>query len=268
MQQATDFAEESAALHALIESLSEAELATPTLFKAWTIEDVIGHLHVWNLAAGEALKSREAFADFAKELGAAAQKGGALRQTERSFLGGLMGASLVDAWAAHYPRLAAEFEKADPSSRLAWVGPDMSARSSITARLMETWAHAQAVYDALGSVRKDTDRIRNIVILGVNTFGWTFRNRGLDVPAPVPHLVLTAPSGEIWRYGEESAHERIEGEAAEFCQVVTQTRNIADTRLRVTGETAQRWMAMAQCFAGRPETPPPPGARHRAKARA
>ena len=38
----------------------------------------------------------------------------------------------------------------------------MSARSSISARLMETWAHGQAVYDRLGVVRVDTDRIRNI----------------------------------------------------------------------------------------------------------
>ena len=28
-----------------------------------------------------------------------------------------------------------------------WFGPDMSVLSSISARLMETWAHDQAVYD-------------------------------------------------------------------------------------------------------------------------
>lgn len=48
----------------------------------------------------------------------------------------------------------------------------------------------------------------------------------------------------------------------EFCQVVTQVRNIADTRLSVTGDIAQRWMAIAQCFAGPPENPPEAGTRH------
>jgi len=57
----------------------------------------------------------------------------------------------------------------------------------------------------------------------------------------------------------------VAGDATEFCQVVTQTRNVADTRLDVKGETAVRWMAMAQCFAGPPEDPPEPGTRHTVK---
>ena len=51
------------------------------------------------------------------------------------------------------------------------------------------------------------------------------------------------------------------GSAVEFCQVVTQTRNIADTGLKLVGETARNWMQNAQCFAGPPETPPAPGSR-------
>jgi uncharacterized protein (TIGR03084 family) len=136
----------------------------------------------------------------------------------------------------------------------------MSAISSITARLMETWAHAQAVYDRLGVERIDTDRIGNIVRLGVNTFGWTFKNRKEEPPGPMPRLHLTAPSGVIWEYGE--GDDLIAGKANEFCQVVTQCRNIGDTSLTVTGPVATRWMGIAQCFAGPPNDPPPPGARH------
>jgi len=44
--------------------------------------------------------------------------------------------------------------------------------------------------------------------------------------------------------------------------VVTQGRNVADTALAVVGTTAERWMAVAQCFAGGPEEPPAPGQRH------
>jgi len=48
--------------------------------------------------------------------------------------------------------------------------------------------------------------------------------------------------------------------------VVTQTRNIADTRLQVSGEIAQQWMAIAQCFAGGAVMPPVPGTRYRVAA--
>ena len=46
--------------------------------------------------------------------------------------------------------MVAAFARHDPRDRIPWYGPDMSARSGATARLMETWAHAQDVADALG----------------------------------------------------------------------------------------------------------------------
>ena len=48
-------------------------------------------------------------------------------------------------------------------------GSDMSVRSSISARHMETWAHAQELYDSLGVKRVNHDRIKNIVVIGNNT---------------------------------------------------------------------------------------------------
>jgi uncharacterized protein (TIGR03084 family) len=135
--------------------------------------------------------------------------------------------------------------------------------SSITARLMETWAHGQAIYDLLGHQRKDTDRIRNVAVIGINTFGWTFANRGLPVPAQRPYVRLAAPSGATWEWGEPDSASGVDGRAVEFCQVVTQVRNIADTGLKVVGETAASWMSIAQCFAGPPESPPAPGTRFR-----
>jgi uncharacterized protein (TIGR03084 family) len=98
-------------------------------------------------------------------------------------------------------------------------------------------------------------------VIGVRTFGWTFANRRLPVPGPAPHVRLVAPSGAVWEWNAESESGLVEGSALDFCQVVTQTRNVADTRLQVTGEAATRWMAIAQCFAGGPVDPPKPGER-------
>ncbi len=262
MQQANDFYFESAALNALLMPLGDADFDTPTLFKGWTINNILRHLHVWNIAADLALIDEQAFAEMLSQLLAG---GKTLRFTEieARYLGSLSGAALRAQWIGYAEDTAQHFALADPKKRLKWVGPDMSALSSISARLMETWAHAQAVYDVLGVERVDGDHIGNIVRLGINTYGWTWKNRSEDPPGQMPLVTLTAPSGVIWTYGEASGSGSITGSATEFCQVVTQCRNIADTALVVTGDVAARWMAVAQCFAGPPQTPPLMGVRYR-----
>ena len=83
----------------------------------------------------------------------------------------------------------------------------------------------------------------------------------------MPWVKLAAPSsGAVWQWGEENGENWIEGSAAEFCQVVTQCRNIKDTGLTVHGPVAESWMENAQCFAGPPNDPPPPGLRRMAAA--
>jgi uncharacterized protein (TIGR03084 family) len=113
----------------------------------------------------------------------------------------------------------------------------------------------------LGVARLETDRIKNIVHLGVSTFGWAFINRGQSIPEPAPFIELTSPSGALWSWNEPQPNNRVQGQAVEFAQVVTQVRGIADTKLSLTGETAQNWMQIAQCFAGPPEAPPAKGTR-------
>lgn len=260
MQQALDFRDESDALHALLAPLGDKDFDTVTLFKGWTIDNILRHLHVWNIAVGKSLDGEAAFADFLKSL-MGTERGIAFTLMEGRYLDGLSGSALLAAWHYEYKQLCDRFVLADPKARLKWVGPDMSALSSVTARLMETWSHAQAIYDVLGVERVEADRIGNIVRLGVNTYGWTFKNRKEEPPGPMPRLRLTAPSGTIWSYGE--GDDLIEGKAAEFCQVVTQCRNIGDTSIITTGPIAERWMAIAQCFAGPPQDPPPAGARYR-----
>jgi hypothetical protein len=70
-----------------------------------------------------------------------------------------------------------------------------------------------------------------------------------------------APSGAIWEWNEDNESDRVSGDALDFCYVVTQTRNVADTGLVVVGDVAKQWMAIAQCFAGGPADPPKPGER-------
>ncbi len=260
-EQPNDFREESDALNSLLSGLDDEGFEKRTQFKQWTINDVVSHLHAWNIAADLSLRDPEKFSAFREKLFEDIGAGATIREAERAWLEPCSGRSLLDAWHGFSCEMANRFADADPKMRVQWAGPDMSVRSSITARLMETWAHGQEIYDLLGVARVDGDRIRNIATLGVNTFGWTFINRGLEVPGNSPHVCLTAPSGAAWTWNEPSDSERVEGDATEFCQVVTQVRALGDTQLKVVGEIAQRWMSIAQCFAGAPEDPPAPGTR-------
>jgi uncharacterized protein (TIGR03084 family) len=263
LQQAIDFHAESDALATLIEDLTDEQLGTVTQFQDWTIDDIVAHLHMFNVAADLSLGDETAFAELWQRVVAAMRRGSSLRGVAEEWLDGVKGGALRDAWRSFYPGMAARFGAADPKRRLKWAGPDMSVRSSITARQMETWAHGQAVYDVLGVERDDRDRIANVAHLGVRTFGWSFSNRGIAVPATVPYVRLIAPSGALWEWHGPDEGEAVSGSATGFCQVVTQTRNVADTDLVVRGEVATRWMAIAQCFAGPPVEPPAPGQRRR-----
>lgn len=263
MQQAQDFDEESRLLAQLLDPLPEAEFSRVTQFKSWTINDVLGHLHMFNVAACHSLESDEKFAEFFAPIAQGMAKGQTLLETQTGFLNGLSGRALLDAWRDGATRTAESFATADPKKRLKWAGPEMSARSSITARQMETWAHGQEIFDLLGVTRTEGDRIRNVVHLGVTAFAWSFSNRGLAVPDRAPYIELTAPSGQSWVWNDPQADNAITGSAIDFARVVCQTRNVADTALVTTPGTATKWMETAQCFAGPPETPPEKGLRHR-----
>jgi uncharacterized protein (TIGR03084 family) len=173
----------------------------------------------------------------------------------------LTGQLLLERWYAQTADLCDKLSTLPPRARLTWYGPDMGVRMFTTARQMETWAHGQAIYDLMGMVREPTDRLRNIAEIGLRTYGWTFANRGIPMPGPTPYVRLVGPSGAIWEWNDPSPDNRVEGSALDFCQVVTQVRNVADTTLKVTSKAARGWMSLAQCFAGPPEDPPRPGTR-------
>jgi len=261
--EALDFRDECDQIAALLSAYDEDVFDRVTLFKSWTIGDVIAHLHLWNIAADLSLNAPEKFNDFItaamQQLGTGVGHIGFQKHyfAEKSY------AETFSDWKNSYSEIAQRFHKADPDHRVKWAGPDMSVRSCIIARQMEHWAHAQAVFDCLGVDRENHDRLKNVAHIGVTTFSWSFRVRGQTPPTPKPYVKLIAPSGNIWTWNDPQADNSVEGSGEEFCQVVTQCRNFADTDLRTTGNIAREWMTHAQCFAGGPEAPPPPGLRRK-----
>ena len=259
LPQAEDLRAEGKDLHAFLDGLGEADWDRPTPFKGWTPNDVVRHLHFADWMAVLSMTDEPGFDAMLEKR--RNQRDKAMTGSEE--IGPKMesGRALHEQWYSYQQELCDLLNERDPKDRVKWVGPSMSVRMCATARQMETWAHAQDIYDLLRAPRQHHDRIRNIAEIGVRTYGWTFANRGLEPPGPMPFVRLAAPSGTIWEWGENTPDNRVEGMAVEFCQVVTQGRNIADVNLTVVGEPAAKWMAIAQCFAGDPKDPPAPGER-------
>ncbi|MEZ0167682.1 TIGR03084 family metal-binding protein [Microvirga sp. TS319] len=264
LEQIVDFRDEASALAGLLARLNEGDWERVTQFKEWTINDVILHLYASDWMAAASARSAHAYEEIRGDVRRRRESGLSMIEETRLRFPDLRGAGLFERWKEQVEDLCRLLAAKDPTERLTWSGPGMAVRMFVTARQMETWAHGQEIYDAMGIERVAHDRIRNIAVIGVKTFGWSFSNRGLPVPEQPPRVELTAPSGALWVWNEDASADVVCGTAVEFCQVVTQVRNVRDTNLSVQGEAAAQWMRIAQCFAGPPADPPAPGSRYTA----
>jgi uncharacterized protein (TIGR03084 family) len=254
-----DLEDEYADLCHLVAPLGDTapEWDLPTPAEGWAVRDQISHLAFFDDAGTLALVDPRAFATAAEEaMHVAGDPMAEHLARGRSMDGG----GLVSWWDEAHCSLAAALSDANPEARIPWYGPPMGVLSFASARLMETWAHGQDVADALHHSRAPTDRLRHVAHLGVRTRSFSYRVRGRPVPPARIEVGLASPSGELWTWemGEKTAgnaSEFVVGTALDFCLVVTQRRNVSETSLVVTGDSAVEWMSIAQAFAG----PPGPG---------
>ncbi len=244
-----DLAAETRSLQEVLDGAGPGGWAAHTPAVGWTVQDQVNHLAYFDEATVLAATDPGRFRREAADLGAAGDDfPDRLVRGQRDLT-----PEQSAAWSRRARTALLDVAtSASPGLRLPWYGPDMGITSSVTARLMETWAHGQDVADALGVTREPTDRLRHVAHLGVATRAFSFRLRGLDPPEDDVAVELTAPSGTVWRWGDPSAGQRVTGTALDFCLVVTRRRHLSDTTLTVTGDVAARWMAVAQAFAGVP----------------
>ena len=246
-----DLRAEGDEIDALVRGLSPDGWARPTPAAGWTVAHQVAHL-AWT--DERALLAATAPDEFTAEFARFAGHGGldgvvdeeAARESTRP--------DLLAWWRAGREKLATTLLDLPPGTKLPWYGPPMSAASMATARLMETWAHGQDVADALGVRRTPTARLRHVAHLGVRTRDFAFITRGLPVPAEEFRVELLGTDRELWTWGPEDATQRVTGPALEFCLLVTQRVHRADTALVAVGDDADRWLDIAQAFAGPPGT--------------
>lgn len=244
-----DLREEGWELDALVGELSPSGWAKPTPAPGWSLAHQIAHLHWTDRASLLALTDATAFAGLVEEalkapdsfVDAGAEEGAALAPAE-----------LLARWRDGRGALDEALAAASPDAKFPWYGPPMKAASMASARLMETWAHGQDVADALGVRRVPTARLRHVARIGVRARDYAYAVRGLPAPAGAFRVELAAPGGgaEVWTYGPADAPQRVTGPALDFCLLVTQRAHRADLALTASGPDADRWLDIAQAFAG------------------
>jgi len=241
-----DLVAEEAALDRVVADLDGTGWATPTPAEGWDVRDSVAHLAFTEDLARAALTDGEVFARRRDALTDAPDPSEVLVGAGRS----MTGRAVLEWWREARTAALTQLETHEPRDRLAWIAGPMSAMSFATARLMETWAHGQDVRDALGREPEVTARLRHVADLGVRTRPFAYGARGVELPATEVRVELVGVDGERWVWGPDEVEDVVRGPALDFCLVVTQRVNPADTALRVRGPLASDWLGIAQAFAG------------------
>ena len=246
-------------LRAMVDGLSDDDTRwdRPTPAVGWAVRDQISHLAYFDDAGRMAMVDPAAFALSVEDVLANTGDPMELHLSRGRAMGG---DELLSWWDGAHRDMVDAFAMGDPAARVPWFGPPMGTLSFISARLMETWAHGQDIADALGQTRQPTARLQHIAHLGVRARPFSYLVRGKEIPPGLIDVEVTAPGGGTWawRIGEstnDGSVSSVTGTALDFCLVVTQRRNVADTELEVDGDLAADWISVAQAFAG----PPGPG---------
>jgi uncharacterized protein (TIGR03084 family) len=242
-----DLVAETAWLDEVLAALSPAQWRLRTPAPGWTIADQVSHLAYFDEATLLSIRDPDLFR---LDAGALTGRGSDFPDQIAAEYRHLGGAELLRWFRAARLALLDGYASADPDARLPWYGLDMGLASSVTARLMETWAHGQDIADTLGVQRPATSRLRHVAHLGVRSLPYSYLVNGLPQPDAPIRVELAAPDGGQWTWGPGDAADRVTGTALDFCLVVTQRRHRTDTGLVISGQTAGQWIAIAQAFAG------------------
>ena len=230
----------------MLEGLRPEQWSLATPAAGWSVGDHVSHLAYFDVTTLQSLLDPEQF-----RLDAAALRAGGDDFSDRiaAEYRGRPGEALLAWFRTARAALVDGYRTVDPWRRLPWYGPDMTPASSVTARLMETWAHGQDIVDALGT------NLRHRAVASRRRPGHScnalqLRHQRSAASHRPDHSRAHRAGRGAWTWGSADAVNRVEGNALDFCRVVTQRRHPDDTGLVVTGPVAQQWISIAQAFAG------------------
>jgi uncharacterized protein (TIGR03084 family) len=231
-------------LENVLRGLTREHWFFPSPAAGWNVRDEVSHLAdveeiAYDTATGgprqlneEALtfSSPEAFTE------AGCEKGRKMEPAE-----------VLDWYVRGTKRLRDMFLTKDPKERVPW-GLGMAARTLVTARLMEHWAHGYDIRTAVGVPVVATERLRSVAWLIIGALPYAFNVAGVEQP-PGRLRVELSFNGETWTFGPEDADNRVTGDVLEFCKVGVQRLNWREAEtLKVEGPLAEAALTHARAF--------------------
>jgi uncharacterized protein (TIGR03084 family) len=139
LQQIVDLRAEADEFDRLLAGLKGDDWRRATLFKGWTIDDIVQHLHMGDLMALASATDAAAFGALLADVQAKRATGLTRLEETRQRLAGLAGAALRERWRSTLGKLCDALAAKPSDARLKWSGPDMGVRMFTTARQMEVW---------------------------------------------------------------------------------------------------------------------------------
>lgn len=244
-----DLIAEGEALDQLVAGLEPAQWDMQTPAPGWTIAHQVAHLaSVCRLAAAAAVNP-EGFQRQAA--GAQGDFDAAVEALLQPYLAKPPQALLAE-WRASRAAAAQALGTLPTSQIVPWLARPLPAGILASAGIMELFAHGQDIADAVGAVRKHTDRIWHVTAFAVRTWDFGYLVRGAVVPASEFRFELTSPSGQLWEFGPEDSDQRVAGPAVDFCLLATRRRHRDDLAIVATGSEADHWLDIAQAYRGSP----------------
>lgn len=235
------------ALDGILAGLSVSDWNRQTPAPGWTISHQVAHLAATFRLAGLAAADPEGFS--AQLAGMGPQFDANVHHALQPYLNHPPD-ELMQRWQAERSYASTALASVPQDQMVPWLVNPLPPAVLAMAGMMEAFAHGQDIADALGVQPERSDRIRFLVEFAVRTWMFGYLARGEQVPETEFFFELVSPSGQRWQFGPADAADRITGSAVDFCLLATRRRHRADLDLTATGEQADHWMDIAQCYRG------------------
>ena len=255
----SDLVAEEQHLDQFLQSLADREWKKKTPAEGWTIKDQVSHLaHVEGLAAEVLEQGKKRIdAENVTDIDEWTAVGVALGRPQRH-------QEVIEWWRHGRADVVDALSRMSAGDRVPWLYGDMSAQSFATMRLMETWAHGLDVKVAIlarilpipeedleeeeEDPLADTLRLRHIAWFGQKSLPFSYRQVGDTYPSQGVRVEVMGPKYQAWRFGPEDTDQVIRGMAGDWCRVVVQHQDPADTGLKAVGDHAERALEIARTY--------------------
>ena len=247
------FVEEAASLDSFLADLTAEQWLAESACPGWTVSDVVLHLAQSEegvVGSFDRDDPTQPYLPYVEEVLPGAEAGGAVDTVASAAVAGERPedpSEVLDRWRAAHAAVIERFSAAPPGRRLAWISVPLSARTLAATRLSEHWIHGMDIREPLGRPAADTDRLGFVARLAWRTLPYAFAQRGET--APSVSLVLTAPGGGTWHFGEDGAAVTVEGPAGEWCRVAARRVSPDQTSLQASGPGSGRVLELARTYA-------------------